>query len=690
MATPKALEWEIVLSTLRTEGFASPWRGSQDYATAVQRGIDSEDAMHPQNIPSQDPYWHPYVRDNIDVAPGQGTPNYSQTSQEVVPERVATVAGTVQRIMSHLFTTMNNPHHPTFQANVLPPTTIPGTIGAITGMKLNPNLIDEHYSLNVAKAEMELWSMLGKLLPTGTGSANWPDPWAPPSPESSPILMDGVPAPGTGSGGIVTFGGTGCYFYGIKYALTSVAGAGTRETGCEKGKFVFMVSNQGHYCHSNISDWCGMGYGNVIKIRTLPDNTMDLADLEAKMSEATASGKVVIAVVGTFGTTDAGALDDIATIRTIISRFTPVSGFEKPKLYADSVIGWVWLFFQGYDFAKNPLQLDPRLLEIVKENFTKAQELAQSDAFGVDFHKTGFSHYAASMVLFKDYGDFATLMQRGASPYLQPEQYDPGLYTLETSRSSVGSAGPWATIQYLGKQGMQVLAYNLLARQDYLRNRIAARGDFAICNAPNHLYSTLMRLYPSGTTNAQEIYANELNDNALYTSSFKPNNELQRAYYQKLYAQLREQTDSNFTKTPHPSLTTGFRYTYYNPDGTMLEPDSNNLMQGVFALKSFVSTPFVDDKDMEILIEYLVLARDTVIKELILCNRSWKGADQFVPGDVPAGSDPYNHLIVARHIPNRYLVPAGYDFTSDIRLEKYLEQLDANIALTRTRIASIR
>lgn len=650
--------------------------------------------MHPLNSRASDHYWNPYVKQNIDTAAtGQGTPDYSQTGLVEAPSTERNVSTVISDMMSHLFTSMNNPHHPMFQTNVIPPTTIPASVAAITGMRLNSNIIDEHYSLNVAKAEMELWSMLGRLLPVGTGEAEWPAPWSPPAPDA-PIQMDRIPSPQSGSGGIVTFGGTGCYFYGIKYALATVAnskGADSRADGVEQGRFVFMVSNQGHYCHSNISDWCGLGYNNVIKIQTLADNTMDLANLEARMNEAKAAGKIIVGIVGTFGTTDAGALDDLTGIRAIINRFDNNDGYAKPFLYGDSVIGWIYLFFRDYDFSNNPLEFDADILSLIQENAAKATGLAQADAFGIDFHKTGFSHYAASMVMFRDYGAFATLMQRPSSPYLQAEQYDPGLYTLETSRSSVGSAGPWATFQYLGKRGMQVLMYNLIARQSYLRDQISSplRSDFAICNADNHLYSTLMRLYPLGTVDAQAQYAAELTDESLY-AQFMANNELQRAYYQLLYSQLREQTNPDFPRPPHPSLTTGFRYTAYNPDGAMSDPDTGNPMQGVFALKSFVCTPFVDNEHMDLLVQYLVLARDTVAQNLILANRSWEGADELVLGNPPAGSHPYNHLIVATHIPNRFLVPRDYDFASDPTLDNYLEQLDASITATKARIADLQ
>lgn len=128
---------------------------------------------------------------------------------------------------------------------------------------------------------------------------------------------------------VYTYGGSGCWLYGLKYAITRVL-PGSRDKGVRTDGKV-LVSAQAHYCRENATDWTGLGMDNVVVIPTDPNNNqMDLNALEAKLKEFTSAGIPVIEVVCTMGTTDASVFDPIADVRTLMDKYPNPRPTAKP------------------------------------------------------------------------------------------------------------------------------------------------------------------------------------------------------------------------------------------------------------------------------------------------------------------------------------------------------------------------
>ena len=131
----------------------------------------------------------------------------------------------------------------------------------------SPNILEGEYSWNIAKTEIESGAMLAQLIG-----------WDPKK-----------------SSGIYTFGGTGCYFYGLKLALTTVLGKKSRFSGIrEEGQII--VSRTGHYVKQTCSDWIGLGMDNVREIPVDPHNRMDISALKQVMKKITFSKKIEVEV----------------------------------------------------------------------------------------------------------------------------------------------------------------------------------------------------------------------------------------------------------------------------------------------------------------------------------------------------------------------------------------------------------
>ena len=77
---------------------------------------------------------------------------------------------------------------------------------------------------------------------------------------------------------------------------------------------VLFVSGAAHYSIGKAADVLGIGKDNVRLIRMQDDFRIDVRDLEYKIIEAHAEGKIPLAVIAIAGTTEEGAVDPVHTI----------------------------------------------------------------------------------------------------------------------------------------------------------------------------------------------------------------------------------------------------------------------------------------------------------------------------------------------------------------------------------------
>ena len=121
-------------------------------------------------------------------------------------------------------------------------------------------------------------------------------------------------------------------------------------------------------------------------------------------------------------------------------RFNAEEKFEYIGVFwvgldADAVVGWSWIYFRDYDFAKNPLGFSERVMPLLRQNGQAMKEIEVADCIGIDFHKVGFAPYVSSCFLYKDAAEFESLHRRGTDAYLQVRTpYNPMYYTLEVLR----------------------------------------------------------------------------------------------------------------------------------------------------------------------------------------------------------------------------------------------------------------
>ena len=569
-------KWRIQLKTIQSS-FPSPWRevgNDQIFENTFFDAVSQLDKMKHPRMYEEQKAWKGYLGD-------PDLPDYSKCKDVKMGEKMQPLNEVIKDLVD-FFNGMPNWNHPQTMCNVVPPPNTASIIGSTLTNIFSPNILEGEYSWNIAKTEIESGAMLADLIG-----------WDPKK-----------------SGGIYTFGGAGCYFYGTKLALTSVLGKDSRFNGIREDGQI-LVSRSGHFCKQNCSDWSGLGMNNVREIPVDEHNRMDIAALKQVMEECKEEGKPIVMIVCTMGTTDAFAIDPIEDVRKLINKYKNANGYPKPFLYADAVIGWSWLAFRNYDFKKNPLQFSKKALKVLEYNYNQMKPLFHADALGIDFHKTGWAPYNCSFFIAKDYAKLEELLGRPLPGYLQDRTpYNPFKFTFESSRTGSYSMAGWATLRFFGHEGYQVMLGRIIEVGIFFRELLKKDKNLVCVNPDNHGFVTLFRVYPKHV-NAEKQYEKELNDPE-HRDELRAYNLLQQRVANKLFAMLRDpdQKVYGWQNPPYTSFTSGYRAPKYAPD----EKDDKYF---VYALKTYPMSPNSNEISMQIVRNYVLKARDLVIEELL-------------------------------------------------------------------------
>ena len=511
---------------------------------SILRALDQVDALK-----SQAPILGTPTEPNFAVARGQKVDQQGRTLEAVIPDLVGYLQG------------MFIWGHPRSQINVVPNPSLASIIGVLLPLLYNPNLCSDESARRFSEAEVRAASMAADLVGY--------DP--------------------EGSGGLFTFGGTGTLLYGVKVGLEkAVPGAG--RTGL-KDDAVIVASTQSHYSCLNVASWLGIGQDNVILVPTELDNSVRLGALEEALGGALAGGKKIAAIVATMGSTDAFGIDDLAAVDAIRRRLAAEYALDYlPHLHADAVIGWAWSVFNDYDFEENPLAFRGRTVRALAAAQHDIGTLRLADSLGIDFHKTGYTPYNSSLVLFRDAGDFQLIARsRETMPYLyQSGEHHPGMYTLETTRSAIGAMAALANMLLLGKEGFRTLLGHAVEMAEVLRERIEAHPNLTVLNGQNVGPVTLFRAYPDGV-DTFDVKDRERSDRE-YRQQLLAHNEYNRRIFERVHAEALTGRGVAI------SLTNCYR--------------QSDFGDPIVALKSYVLSPFSDEKRMDSIVKHVLAARD--------------------------------------------------------------------------------
>jgi aromatic-L-amino-acid/L-tryptophan decarboxylase len=182
--------------------------------------------------------------------------------------------------------------------------------------------------------------------------------------------------PQTATGLFVT-GTSMANMLGVLIARADAFGLGVRRKGLAayRKRPVAYTSAAAHGCIARAMDLCGLGSDALHLVPTNARHQIDPAALAHAVATDRAAGFTPFLVVGTAGTVDVGAIDDLAALADIAQR-------EALWLHVDGAFGALAILAPD---------LAPRLAGIER-----------ADSLALDFHKWGQVPYDAGFILVRD------------------------------------------------------------------------------------------------------------------------------------------------------------------------------------------------------------------------------------------------------------------------------------------------
>lgn len=256
--------------------------------------------------------------------------------------------------------------------------------------------------------------------------------------------------PDTASGLFVT-GTSLANLIAVLVARTAFLGTQVRRTGVAGEKrLVAYTSTGAHGCIAQAMDLSGLGIDALRLIPMDDQYRMDTASLEAAISADRQAGLVPFLIVGTAGSVDVGAIDDLAKLSGIAKR-------EDLWFHVDGAFGALGML--APDIA-------PRL-----------NGIEQADSIAFDFHKWAQVPYDAGFVIVRD-GDIHHDTFASPAAYLR----------RETRGMAAGSPWPcdfgpdlsrgfralktWFTLQVYGTEKLGRMISGTCALARYMKQRI--------------------------------------------------------------------------------------------------------------------------------------------------------------------------------------------------------------------------
>lgn len=284
-------------------------------------------------------------------------------------------------------------------------------------------------------------------------------------------------------------------------SFAAVLEATSRGTGAGHGGLgKVLVPSTRHYSWDKACDLLGIGVSNLVRIPVDDRYRMDLQQLQKTIDGLVASGTPILALVGVVGTTEEGAIDDIAGMRELIeaNRENGINFY----FHVDAAYGGYGraLFLDEEHRFMPREQVRARLAGSGFETggawpsekvWAAYEAMPAADSITIDPHKMGYVPYAAGGVTFRDRRILGLISYSAAYVFEDQDDLDVSLgsVVLEGSKPGTAAAGVWAAHRLipLTQSGYgQLIARSWAGAQHFVRTlatvaRFDAAGHTVIC-----------------------------------------------------------------------------------------------------------------------------------------------------------------------------------------------------------------
>jgi glutamate/tyrosine decarboxylase-like PLP-dependent enzyme len=210
--------------------------------------------------------------------------------------------------------------------------------------------------------------------------------------------------PPSASGLFVT-GASMANFVAVLVARTAALGPASRREGVAAAglRLRAYASAAAHNCLARAMDMAGLGSEALRLIPTDSSGRIDVAAAEAAIAEDRAEGREPFLLVGTAGTVDTGAIDDLSGLADVAAR-------ERLHFHIDGALGALGV-------------MSPELKPLF-------EGIERADSIALDFHKWGQAPYDAGFVLVRD-------PERHMAAFASPAAY------LGRAERGLAAGSPW-------------------------------------------------------------------------------------------------------------------------------------------------------------------------------------------------------------------------------------------------------
>ncbi|NOH24729.1 pyridoxal phosphate-dependent class III aminotransferase [Vibrio europaeus] len=287
---------------------------------------------------------------------------------------------------------------------------------------------------------------------------------------------------GTQADGIFTSGGTQSNLMGLLLARDWIADKldshSIQKLGLPEyaSKLRILCSKKSHFTVQKSASLLGLGESSVRCVDANPNGTIKVDALKVEIEELKSQGLIPFAVVGTAGTTDHGAIDDLASIADIAEQ-------NMLWFHVDSAYGGAL---------------------ILSSHKSRLAGIERADSVSVDFHKLFYQTISCGAVLLKDKANFKYLLHH--ADYLNREHDElPNLVDKSIATTKRFDAlKVFMTMQSVGPDTLGKMYDHLLEQTQQVADLIENDSAFELLAQPS-LSTVLFRVCDSQTNDLDEL-----------------------------------------------------------------------------------------------------------------------------------------------------------------------------------------
>lgn len=355
----------------------------------------------------------------------------NQLFSEPLPENAISTDVLLNELKSKLFPYCTNVGHPGYMGLITPSPNPVGVIADFIASAINQNV--GAYSIGPSAVAME--RRVVRWLTDLCGYAE-------------------------NAGGNLTSGGMMANFIGLKVGRDAVTGDRAQYEGIHE-RWAVYASEERHVSVDKAVDCIGLGRNALRPLPTDANFQVRIDALEEAIAEDRKNGILPMAIVGMFGTTNTGAVDEIRALRSIANR-------EKMWLHVDAAYGGGMLLSRDWSMADRGLEL--------------------ADSITIDPHKWFYAPLDAGAVLVKDHRRLTASF--GMKPSYLTDEFDQAderyqyyVHGLEQSRR-FRSLKVWMSFKRYGSRQIGEWVDNNVLQAKHLYELAERHPDFEPATMP--------------------------------------------------------------------------------------------------------------------------------------------------------------------------------------------------------------